>query len=92
MANWLAQIDIFEKWIEADKDANKITDLANDLIAKLDKTFETKDEELNSIIAGLKTVPNGDYDEFNIWLHKLYEWGDEGHKLFVNWMFPKKNE
>jgi hypothetical protein len=89
MANWLGEINIFEKWIEADKDANKVQDLANDIIEKLDKTFTTKDEELNGIIAGLKTVPN-DHDELNIWLEKLYNWGDEGHRLFVNWMFPKK--
>ena len=89
MANWKHQIKIadllwggdeFSGPDDATPYAHALADRVDFEIPRTDMWF---DDELSAIIVDLRG-DNITVDRFNRLLTRLYDWGDERHRLFVN--------
>lgn len=85
MANWLTRIDIVDLLTEDDSDENAVC-VAAEVKRRLEEAIPAghplRDEELEGILCTLRDVP--EVTELNYALDRLYDWGDLGHRLFIN--------
>ena len=91
MAKWLNTIDIRAEWKQAEKEEIKPFELAaivaEKMRALLPSPFDyvnSRREELIDSFDALFEFKCSDWDEFDIYLDELYDWGDIA-------MFPGKN-
>jgi len=81
MVNWKRTLDVSEYWKKAqDREIDAVT-LAKYISAAL-TCLCIEDEELNEIIEEF-TLLDGNFDDFDdVWC-RLYDWADEGHRLWL---------
>ena len=87
MANWRSKIDVKTEWAAFENDDLTVQQVARLMVEKLNKIPHfLKDDDLGLIveqfesIAEEKHVEEGDFDSV---LRELYDWADDGHRLWI---------
>lgn len=87
MANWKARVDVSDLWKAHRDGAMPIHELAHELADRLKHTLPgayLEDYQYEGIVDELADFHEEDsVDNFDYILSQLYDWADEGHRLWI---------
>jgi hypothetical protein len=87
MANWKSKIDLSDLRNQYDNNEITLSQLSSNIATRLSASTFVKDESFVDIIDEFKSLSESsdpNEDDFDNVLSELYDFGDDGNSIFVN--------